>query len=489
MEVQGIVPQQPHPFQKTAAPPPNTDAKELAAHVEDLHVVKELKGSVQTHTEIVTPNENISRESAEALIPSTEDIHNMAASVRGARNASDPESLTEAVSQAPSRIAKGEGGASLEATQAQAIVLKTKFDSLDFRHNNLKVAIDNQDKVSQTEIDAFNEEVEIYNKAAQVFQEKFESNFLDNPNAGFYEKEIVHPKDLQQCLLPIDEKSNRYLSYTISDNRKDKKGPVFVFEAGRGCAGTFDGRFLSQAMKEDPCCFVTYDRAGYGHSPARPDTQDDTMLIDQVEQDFDQLLKHLEAQGVINSNTPLILLAHSLGSFFVQKYALEHPEKVSGLVLLDPTPEYEPLPEVSHQSRLKTPKDFLAVDDNLNKYLQPSKTDAPAHIPEALSKEYSWIMAHQHHYLYYCKEGDSVAKSGRTLLEKLDTKEQGAKPYGNTPLLVIERNLGDSQSAWQKNIDQRSYQTEFIVAKTDNHNLQFLACNDVADAIRKRFLS
>lgn len=90
-----------------------------------------------------------------------------------------------------------------------------------------------------------------------------------------------------------------------------------------GCAGTFDGCPISEAMKGDPCCWVTYDRAGYGRSQVRPDIQDGTKLIDQVEQDFDRLLKHLQGQGI---NPPVVLVAHSIGAFYAQNYALKHPD-------------------------------------------------------------------------------------------------------------------------------------------------------------------
>lgn len=73
----------------------------------------------------------------------------------------------------------------------------------------------------------------------------------------------------------------------------------------------------------------SYDRAGYGFSdPGLP-----PRTAAAIEQDFAQMVEALHIRG------PVILMAHSLGSFPARLYADRHPERVAALVLLDPPTE------------------------------------------------------------------------------------------------------------------------------------------------------
>lgn len=71
-----------------------------------------------------------------------------------------------------------------------------------------------------------------------------------------------------------------------------------------------------------------YDRAGYGRSEPGPMPRNSRRAADEL-----HLL--LEKSG---EDGPFLLIGHSLGGLNMQVYAYSHPEKVVGLVLLDPSP-------------------------------------------------------------------------------------------------------------------------------------------------------
>lgn len=74
---------------------------------------------------------------------------------------------------------------------------------------------------------------------------------------------------------------------------------------------------------------VTYSRAGYGGSDARPEPR--TLLQSSLE--LDQLV------AAANLRPPFILVGHSYGGLLARAFAVRHPEWVAGMVLVDPSDE------------------------------------------------------------------------------------------------------------------------------------------------------
>lgn len=74
---------------------------------------------------------------------------------------------------------------------------------------------------------------------------------------------------------------------------------------------------------------VSYSRAGYGGSSARPEPR--TLLQSSLE--LDQLIN---AAGL---RPPFILVGHSYGGLLVRAFAARHPDWVAGMVLVDPSDE------------------------------------------------------------------------------------------------------------------------------------------------------
>lgn len=103
-------------------------------------------------------------------------------------------------------------------------------------------------------------------------------------------------------------------------------GPTIVLEAGGGGEGT-TGAF--GAFEKSLAAFasvVTYDRAGSGRSDG-PVHRTVTAMAD----DLAQLIESLGCQ------LPVVIVGWSSGGLVAEMFALRYPDKLAGLVLLDPT--------------------------------------------------------------------------------------------------------------------------------------------------------
>jgi len=106
-------------------------------------------------------------------------------------------------------------------------------------------------------------------------------------------------------------------------------GPLIVLEHGAfGCAA--DWASVQARLAAGGRRNLAYDRAGLGFSDAGPGPRDGHAIV----ADLDALLARTGETG------PLLLVGHSMGGLMVRLFALTHPQRVSGLVLVDPvTPE------------------------------------------------------------------------------------------------------------------------------------------------------
>jgi pimeloyl-ACP methyl ester carboxylesterase len=75
----------------------------------------------------------------------------------------------------------------------------------------------------------------------------------------------------------------------------------------------------------------SYDRAGYGRSDSGPMPRDGRAVV----KDLDQALRRAGING------PFILVGHSLGALYVRLFANLRPNDVAGMVLVDPSIEYQ----------------------------------------------------------------------------------------------------------------------------------------------------
>jgi Serine aminopeptidase, S33 len=117
---------------------------------------------------------------------------------------------------------------------------------------------------------------------------------------------------------------NNYQLYTRTIGTK---APKIVLLTGIG-GTTEDFEPIEQSLGSFSTV-INYDREGLGRSPWQNRAKDSQTIA----QELHALLVSK------NITEPFILVAHSIGGLHARKFLSMYPEKVSGLVLIDPTPE------------------------------------------------------------------------------------------------------------------------------------------------------
>jgi pimeloyl-ACP methyl ester carboxylesterase len=107
-------------------------------------------------------------------------------------------------------------------------------------------------------------------------------------------------------------------------HRSGEGGPAVVFLPGAGLVGL---DFLNvQALVGEFTTSVLYDRGGTGWSEPTPLPRS----AEEVAVELREVLSAAEVSG------PYVLVGHSIGAFYVRRYAQLFPDEVAGMVLLDP---------------------------------------------------------------------------------------------------------------------------------------------------------
>ena len=110
--------------------------------------------------------------------------------------------------------------------------------------------------------------------------------------------------------------------------------PVIWMEAG-AFSGAADFAALQQKLSARGLRSCAYDRAGMGYSDPGPAPRDGDAIV----KDLGALIAASGERG------PFILMGHSMAGLYLRQFAVQNPDKVAGLVLLDAvTPEMIGLP-------------------------------------------------------------------------------------------------------------------------------------------------
>ncbi len=105
--------------------------------------------------------------------------------------------------------------------------------------------------------------------------------------------------------------------------------PTIVLEHGAfGCAS--DWAVVQARLAAKGLASVAYDRAGLGHSDPGPVPRDGHAIVADLTALLDSMAE----------SEPVVLVGHSMGGLMVRLFALTHPKRVLGVVLVDAvTPE------------------------------------------------------------------------------------------------------------------------------------------------------
>ena len=109
--------------------------------------------------------------------------------------------------------------------------------------------------------------------------------------------------------------------------KKGNGSPVVIFESGLG--ETLGGWKTIQDSISKITTTISYDRIGLGKSSATENPRT-------LENLTSELNGFLENEKI---DSPLIFVGHSLGGFIIRKFQNSYPEKVVGLLFVDPSHE------------------------------------------------------------------------------------------------------------------------------------------------------
>ena len=101
--------------------------------------------------------------------------------------------------------------------------------------------------------------------------------------------------------------------------------PTVVLDSGLGEGADTWIKVQAQVAAFTHVC--AYDRAGVGESSPGPKPRTSRQMVAELR----ELLNRAQIQG------PYVLVGHSLGGLNVQLFAIEHPNEIAGLVLVDPS--------------------------------------------------------------------------------------------------------------------------------------------------------
>jgi pimeloyl-ACP methyl ester carboxylesterase len=176
------------------------------------------------------------------------------------------------------------------------------------------------------------------------FQTSTPPNF---PIIGPQTKDLI--AKIYSILVPLDSKKKElaplypgtlydvggYHLHMFCTGTSKKGMPTVMFESGAGGSGT-DWIALQLAIsRRSRVC--TYDRAGYGWSDEWPVLKNIDSVQDVIPRKIDQNVEELERLLTrAEIRAPIVLVGHSYGGPVSLAFEAKYPDRVAGLVLLDP---------------------------------------------------------------------------------------------------------------------------------------------------------
>ena len=239
--------------------------------------------------------------------------------------------------------------------------------------------------------------------------------------------------------------------------------PTVVIDTGVGDTLKRWTEFQSQVAKFTHVC--TYDRAGYGSSEPGPLPRHSRQLAEELH----QLLEN------VGLREPYVLVGHSLGGLTMQVFADRYPEKVAGLILLDPPP----LPFITGQA---FPDLYQMLEQQAVEFQSMAEAARQSTDTEALAKA---------NFL------EAVASEHAALITEGAAQVTAIGSFGDLPLIVIGSGIPNPvfgsdaeifQQFWieqNQELAEKSSRGTFVLAPESSHYLHEDVPDVVLEAIRQ----
>lgn len=289
-------------------------------------------------------------------------------------------------------------------------------------------------------------------------------------------QEGITPKPLGQ-LINVGGWNIHFNSTGISNS-----GPTVILESGSGDF-SFDWN-LVQSKVEQFANVVSYDRAGNTWSDLGP--QPRTM-----KQMCYELNTGLEKMGILG---PYILVGHSSGGLLVRVFAKEYPNKVKGIVLVDPTSDdselsimgkivrvrntskkraIPPIKKIITEKEKLLPDSIkLEIEDFLKSFGKPVIEYPYTLLPDNIQKLRLWALSRAEHY-----EADNDPYWGEEFQELYDYRKANKNSLKGKPLIIIisgndKSKLGKKKIKQKIELKKMSTNNKTVIDRKSGHHIQ-----------------
>ncbi|CAM3682128.1 alpha/beta fold hydrolase [Tsukamurella strandjordii] len=235
------------------------------------------------------------------------------------------------------------------------------------------------------------------------------------------------------------------------------EAPIAVFEAGAAAS-----RSSWAAVQPAVAQFTTaiaYDRSGLGRSAPDPGAR----TLDRMADDLNDLLDDIGADR--RPDQRFILVSHSAGGPIVRLAASRRPDRVAGLVLVDPTDEAADVLFGTGfkvvESAMIAASRILARVGLLGRLFAGQLHGAPTDVRADMERE-----------AFTPGVIDTQARQAKTFLRELKTWRTNAPALGTIPVTVISgAKPGDGMSASMRAAANASHATRAAASPAGKHVL------------------
>lgn len=259
---------------------------------------------------------------------------------------------------------------------------------------------------------------------------------------------------------------------SVHINCSGEGSPTVILESGLG-GGSLDWSLVQpEVAKFGRVC--SYDRAGIVWSSAGEGPRTASGITS-------ELHKLLNAAGIA---PPYVMVGHSIGGGYVQRFAVRYPDEVAGVVLVDS----------SHHDQLATVPGIPAFVPYLYKVAGPvgvarivnQVVAAQPNLSPETTAERAGLYSHTHTVF-------AIADEMAAIPESLNELRGSPMQLGAKPLIVLSRGLSEGASpeieaAWrelQTDLVKCSLSGKHVIAEKSGHYIQFAEPELVIDSIRR----
>lgn len=242
---------------------------------------------------------------------------------------------------------------------------------------------------------------------------------------------------------------------------------------------------------------ITYDRAGYGESPAGEKPRSSLSIAKELKELLDKLC----------FKSPYILVGHSGGGLYMRHFSLIHPNLVGGLVYVDAiTDRYREIHEVdapayhsqySLNARTNAYKEFLSMEKDTHvNILKPAAEILFANFDEKIKQQLINYNSDKKCIQAVLDEHDALQDNFSLISETRKNPNIPVKVIKRDPALAIQNAIASGvpekealaiEALWSEHQDYLTAtngKSELIEAAGADHNVHLSAPDIIVETVR-----